>query len=123
VLNWAGGVSRFYWYAWDNQGARVRMTEDDEATMTPTARAYAELQKWMVGARMDSASHDGGTWACQVSRDRATSWIVWNPDRNTSFDRPKDVDTIRKLSGDQSAITGNKIEIGPTPVLLERSGH
>ncbi len=123
VLNWADGVSRFYWYAWDNQGARVRMTQDDEATVTPTAHAYAELQKWMVGARMDSVRQDGGTWVCQLSRDGANSWIVWNPDRNVDFDRPKDVDTIRHLSGDRSGITGNRIEIGATPVLLEKSAH
>jgi len=123
VLNWADGVSRFYWYAWDNQGARVRMTQDDEASVTPTAHAYAELQKWMVGARMDSVRQDGGTWVCQLSRDGANSWIVWNPDRNVDFDRPNDVDTIRKLSGDRTGITGNKIEIGATPVLLEKSAH
>ena len=123
VLNWADGVSRFYWYAWDNQGARVRMTEDDEATITPTAHAYAELQKWMVGARMDSVRQDGGTWVCQLSRDGATSWIVWNADHNANFDRPKDIDTVRKLSGDRTAITGSRIEIGATPVLLEKAAH
>jgi hypothetical protein len=99
------------------------MTEDDEATITPTAHAYAELQKWMVGARVDSVKQDGGTWVCQLSRDGATSWIVWNPDHNANFDRPKDADTIRKLSGDRTGITGSRIEIGATPVLLEKAAH
>lgn len=123
ILNWADGVTRFYWYAWDNQGARVRLTEDDEATSTPTARAYAELQKWMVGARMDSVKQDGGTWICQLSRDRANSWILWNPDHDTKFDLPKssDVNMIRKLSGDRAIFTGNKVVVGPTPILLEKS--
>jgi len=76
-----------------------------------------------VGARMDSVRQDGGTWVCQLSRDGANSWIVWNPDRNVDFDRPKDVDTIRKLSGDRTGITGNRIEIGATPVLLEKAAH
>jgi hypothetical protein len=123
ILNWGDGVSRFYWYAWDNQGARVRMTEDDEATATPTARAYAELQKWLVGAHMDALTQDNGAWICRLSRGGATSWIVWNPDRNVDFDRPKDVDTIRKLSGDRTGITGNRIEIGATPVLLEKAAR
>jgi hypothetical protein len=123
VLNWAGGVSRFYWYAWDNQGVRVRMTESDEATSTPTAKAYAELQKWMVDARMESLRQDHGTWICQLSRGGAASFIVWNPDHKIDFERPRDVDTIRRLSGESTAISGNKVEIGPTPVLLDRATH
>jgi hypothetical protein len=123
ILNWADGVSRFYWYAWDNQGARVKMTEDDEATPTPTAHAYAELQRWLVGAHMDSLKQNNGIWICGLSRDGATSWIVWNPDRDSNFERPKDVDTIRNLAGDRTGITGNKIEVGATPVLLEKAVH
>jgi len=121
ILNWADGVSRFYWYAWDNQGARVRMTEDDEATSTPSAKAYAELQKWMVGARMDSVRQDRGTWICQLSRGSSNSWIVWNPDGKAEIERPKEACTIRKLSGESIGISGNRIEIGPTPVLVDRS--
>ena len=125
ILNWAGGVSRFYWYAWDNRGAKVRMTEDDEATATPTARAYAELQKWLVGARMDSIKQGDGTWLCQLSRDGVKSFILWNPDHGTTVDLPKsaDVNTIRKLSGDRSNFTGTKVEVGPTPILLEKLVH
>jgi hypothetical protein len=125
ILNWAGGVSRFYWYAWDNRGAKVRMTEDDEATPTPTARAYAELQKWMVGARMDSIEQHDGTWLCQLSRGVVKSFILWNPDHSTTVDLPKsaDVKTIRKLSGERSNFTGMKVDVGPTPILLEKLVH
>jgi hypothetical protein len=123
ILNWAAGVTRFYWYAWDNQGARVRMTEDDEATSTPTARAYAELQRWMVGARMDSVKKDDGTWICQLSRDGASSWILWNPNHNTKFEVPKawNASSVRRLSGDSADYPGGKIEVGPTPILVEKS--
>ena len=123
ILNWADGVSRFYWYAWDNRGARVRMTDDDEATPTPTARAYVELQKWMVGAHMNSIRQDRGTWICQLSRDGRNSWIVWNPDRKADFDRPKGADTIRTLSGDAAGISGNRIEVGSTPILVDKPVH
>jgi hypothetical protein len=125
ILNWAAGVSRFYWYAWDNQGARVRMTEDDEATTTPTARAYTELQHWLVGARMDSVKQKDGTWICQMSRENTKFWIVWNPSRNTKFDLPKSsrANTIRKLSGDRAGVAGDQIDVGPAPVLLENSAR
>jgi hypothetical protein len=123
VLNWAGGVTRFYWYAWDNQGARVRMTESDETTVTSSAKAYAEIQQWLIGARMDSLQQKDGIWISQLSRDGANSWIVWTPDRNARFDVPKsfDVNEIRSLSGEIVKFPGGKIEIGPAPVLLEKS--
>lgn len=101
----------------------MRMTEDDEATSTPTAKAYAELQDWMVGARMDSIRQDRGTWICQLNRDGRNTWVVWNPDRKSEFNRPKGDDTIRTLSGETSRISGNRIEVGPTPVLVEKSAH
>jgi hypothetical protein len=125
ILNWAGGVSRFYWYAWDNQGARVRMTESDEATATSTARAYAELQQWLIGARMESVERRGGAWVCQLSRDGVASWIIWNPDRKTAFDLPGsfDADDVRKLSGVTAKFSGRRVDIGPEPILLEKSVH
>ncbi|HVN18029.1 MAG TPA: glycosyl hydrolase [Dongiaceae bacterium] len=122
LLNWADGVTRFYWYAWDNQGARVRMTEQDESTSTPAARAFGELRAWMVGARMESArQREDGTWMCKLTRDDHGSWALWNPDRNVKVDVPKDwnVKNIRTLSGDRQAISGNKVEVGATPILLE----
>ncbi len=123
LLNWAAGVSRFYWYAWDNQGAVVRMTEDDESTPTDTARAYAVLQQWLIGARMTSCKEDHGNWVCQLNRDGRDFWIVWNSERNKGFDVPKswNVDSVRRLSGESSRLQGSKVEIGGTPVLLEKS--
>jgi Glycosyl hydrolases family 39 len=121
VLNWAAGVSRFYWYAWDQQNARVRMTEDDESTLTATARAYTELAKWMIGARMSSFKEDDGAWVCQLDRDGSSSWILWS-NHNSKFDVPKSwgATSARRLSGDTSSFPGGKIEVGTVPILLEK---
>ena len=72
---------------------------------------------------MESIKRDHDSWICQLSRNGTSSYIVWNAERKVDFDRPKDVDTIRKLSGESVAISGNKIEISSTPVLLDRSPH
>jgi len=40
ILNWAAGIQRVYWYAWDNQAVGVRTTEQDGRTLTPAGRAY-----------------------------------------------------------------------------------
>jgi hypothetical protein len=54
ILNWATGVQRFYWYAWDNHGwASLETTEPDSRTLTPAGQAYGVIQNWLVGARLD----------------------------------------------------------------------
>ena len=121
ILNWAGGVQRFYWYAWDNEGMGVRLTED--GIPTQAARAYAETEKWLVGARMESCANNSGTWVCKLEREPGyTGWIVWQAGRDSSWEIPKGwgVSQITELSGARHELpSSGKIEIGPTPMLLE----
>jgi 8-oxo-dGTP pyrophosphatase MutT (NUDIX family) len=74
---------------------------------------------------MDSVKQDGGTWICQLSRDGANSWIVWNANHNTKFEVPKswNVNLARRLSGDSANFPGGKIEVGETPMLLEQAAR
>ncbi len=125
ILNWAGGVSRFYWYAWDNQNwVSLPMVEADRTTLTPAAVAYANVQKWLVGAQMSPCqSNSQNTWICQLKRDRGyQGWIVWNPDGKLRFNVPDRwrVKQIRDLAGTERDLSGNSIEIGPSPLLLEK---
>lgn len=122
ILNWAMGVERFYWYAWDN--GEMGLTEADGKTVKAQAVAYAEIQKWLVGARMVKCTSDGtGTWVCQLARDGGyNSRIVWNPDKKTSFLLPEawGVSEVRDLSGNKRAVKKGSasVEIGPIPQLL-----
>ena len=123
VLLWASGVSRFYWYAWDNKVAGL--TEADGKTLKPAATAYAEVENWLVGARLTSCGSDSvGTWTCEVTRDPGyRGWILWNPRRTFEYNVPSvwGVRIVRRLSGQWEPLSDGKIQIGPTPVLFERS--
>jgi len=121
ILNWALGISRFYWYAWDNRMMSIKMTESDEATPTAAGRAYGEIEKWLVGARMDSLHEQDGNWICELRRDGRKSWIVWNPERNGKLEIPKswNVTSMQNLLGERSGSSGNNIEVNSVPTLLE----
>jgi hypothetical protein len=127
ILNWAAGVQRFYWYAWDDDGGdSIPFTEEDERTITISARAYGEVQKWLVGARMESCEKDAsGTWVAKLTRDGHSGWILWNEDHNTKFDVPKawGVNHIAKLSGEESPLSGGQIDVSELPVILEGARH
>jgi hypothetical protein len=124
ILNWAAGVQRFYWYAWDDDGGdSVPFTEEDESTITSSARAYAQVQKWLIGATMLSCIRDpSGSWVSQLKLESGRSaWILWNEDQSSKFDVPKDwhVERLDKLSGEQSAWAGVQIDVNELPIMLE----
>ena len=126
VLNWAAGVSRFYWYAWDDKV--TGLTEPNGVTPKRPASAYAAIERWLVGARMTScAADDKGIWSCHLTRGHGyEGWILWTPNRATPFQIPAEwaVRRLRDLSGNQRDLAPrSEIEIGPLPILVERPGQ
>jgi hypothetical protein len=128
ILSWACGVSRFYWYSWDNFD--MGLVDHDGKTFKSPAIAYGEIQKWLIGARMDSCDTDAnGTWTCAISRDGGyRSWILWNPDGRRTFNLPVapqwNVVRIRDLLGHMSNLApGASVEVSIMPHLLEAPGH
>lgn len=125
ILNWATGVSRFYWYAWDNDWwISLFMVKPDQETLTPAGIAYREIQKWLEGAQMTHCNTNfEKTWICQLVRNNDyTAWIVWNSDRQLSFpvSRAWGVQQLRDLAGNAVDVSKlDSIEIGPVPLLLE----
>jgi hypothetical protein len=127
ILNWAAGVQRFYWYAWDNHGwVSLETTEPDSRTLTPAGHAYGVIQNWLVGARLDWCNNDtGGTWICQLNRNEEPEWIVWNPDGTKPFALAPSwkVSTITTLLQESRALVGYSVDVGPVPELLTRTNH
>jgi hypothetical protein len=131
IIAWGAGLQRFYWYAWDNHV--MGLTEVDGKTLKLPAKAYAEVQKWLVGAQMTACKSDKeNTWVCELKRDAYGSdsvlrgylaWIVWNPDKSFSFNLPQTwgVQQARDLSGTKRSLPQvNQVEVSPSPLLLER---
>jgi hypothetical protein len=121
LLNWALGISRFYFYSWDSEVGGL--TEEDGKTLKPPSIAYAEIENWLVGARMISCVSDAqGTWICELGRDRYRGWVVWNPARTAQFKIPEawPVEQSRDLSGNRRPLRSHPvIPVGPSPLLLE----
>ena len=121
ILNWATGVSRFYFYSWDSDVGGL--TEADGRTLKPPATAYAEIETWLVGARMRSCTFDPqSTWICELSRPGYRAWVIWNPTRTIEFKIPDPwhARQRRDLSGKRLHLGPSSIiSIGPTPVLIE----
>jgi hypothetical protein len=122
VLSWAAGVSRLYWYAWDNhKWATLQMTENDNSTQKPAAQADTTIQQWMTGARMDSCTQgNGDTWVCQLDVGGAKKWIVWSPTDRKQFSVPGSwhAGSMTTLDGHTQPVSGSKIAVDQSPVLV-----
>jgi len=121
LLNWALGISRFYFYSWDSEVGGL--TEEDGKTLKPPSTAYAEIENWLVGARMISCVSDRqDTWICELERAGHRGWIVWNPGHTAPFILPEawPVGESRDLSGKRDALRPHSVvSIGPSPLLFE----
>ena len=123
LLNWAAGVDRFYWYAWDShKGSQIEVVKPDNATPSVAGRAYVTVQAWMAGAVMKRCSTpDNHTWICEMDRSGSPKYIVWNTDGDRPFNLSKDwhVTQFTRLNGTINKIAGNSVQIGIQPLLVE----
>ena len=90
LLSWGIGVSRFYWYAWDDHDwATLQLTNADGSTR-PSAQTFAVVRGWMLNSDVSKCSSDaGGTWICNLSQGTVTSHVVWNQNGTSTFSIPQ----------------------------------
>jgi hypothetical protein len=126
LVNWAAGVSRFYWYAWDNHSfVSVQTTEPDNRTLTPAGLAFGVIQTWLRGAQMNACDEDGEQhWACHFTRDGASFQIVWNATESKPLVLPESWQgrfVTPLLSGTQP-LRGPSLVVGPVPQRVQSIG-
>lgn len=125
VINWAAGVQRLYWYAWDNHGwVSLETTERDNRTLTPAGNAYAVASRWLSGARMLSCNTDSQQrWVCELDRDGHHEWLLWSNSGRRPFKIPDswNVTTREDVSGASEAFTADSLDLSPAPVLVRGS--
>lgn len=126
VLNWSIGISRLYWYAWDN--SNVGTLWGPTGVSPEPAIAYQQVLSWMDGATMPQGCSTNGAvsayhaiYTCVLTRDggyQATA--VWNTDGASTFTAPGQYIHYRDLQGNVYEVPANhEVSIGLKPILLE----
>ncbi len=121
LLQWSNGVSRFYWYAWDNP---TWGTLRDPVNGThPAGLAYQQIYNWMVGATMSSpcTMASDSTWTCMLTRPGGYQALaIWNSATTTSYTATSPYKQYLDLAGNTNPING-AVTIGFKPILLVSS--
>lgn len=129
LLGWAHGLSRFYWYAWDN--SQMGLTRPDGQTNRFAATAYETVRQWMAGARMSSVVTLREGFRI-VELDRASEprrWVVWRLEGMKPFFVPDSIHVarIQTLSGRWLPLPADNhsrdIDVGGLPILLQVERH
>ena len=124
VLQWSNGVSRFYWFAWDDPAWGTLW--DATHGPHPAAVAYQQVYDWMVGATMTSpCSVDAtSTWTCGLSRPGGyQAQAIWNTATTLSYTPPSKFTRYSDLAGHIFPIKGGPLMIRAEPMLLETSAR
>jgi hypothetical protein len=126
LLHWSMGISRLYWYAWDEPNIGTLWTPG--AAPSEAAIAFQQVYSWMNGAVLAQPCSDGGAispyhavYACDLTRSGGYEALaVWNTDGESTYVAPSQYVRYRDLSGNVSDIPGDhQLTIGLKPILLE----
>lgn len=120
LLHWAAGITRYYWYAWDEPNWGTLW--DRETGLRKPGVAYAQVYNWMVGATMTRlcGERGGDTWTCEFSRPGGyAAEAVWSTSGSASYSVKPKYTQYRTLDGKTVNGMSGSVEIGPKPILLE----
>jgi hypothetical protein len=114
------GVSRFYFYAWDNK--KMGLIEADGKDKT-CAAVYKRIQDWLTGKEMTGCHTDAkGVWRITLTHGNKKYLVIWHPDMNMTIDRPAGALTMETIHGQTRNISRvSGLAIGPAPILISMS--
>jgi putative Ig domain-containing protein len=140
LLHWSSGVSRTYWYAWEDTTPLWSMdsvkgctTPDPSGTgfICGTGLAFEQVQSWMVGASLSQQCSVTGTiWTCGLTRSGGYKALaVWDTSRTCSngvctminykfLPASPNYTHYLDLAGKSHTISGTTVPIGYKPILL-----
>ncbi len=129
IVDWAAGISRSFWYAYDNTsyyGLDVLNPDHttNPAELSPSGVAYKLVRNWLLGSVMKSCARDiNGTWVAALKRRTGNSgWIVWNPGGDMRFRIPSawSARAVTNLAGTTATLSSAVVSVSESPIFLTR---
>jgi hypothetical protein len=136
VMIWASGVSRTYWYQWDNAGYGTLWspssingcsTNFTSGYICKAGTAYQQVYDWLVGSTLGSCSVTGTTWTCTLTQSSGSqAEIIWDTSQtcsngsctSTQQSVPPVYVNYSDLTGASYSINGT-VPVGIKPILLQ----
>jgi hypothetical protein len=121
LIQFTHGVSRAFWYQWDNPEWGTLWREPEGSTAA--AAAYNELAKWLDGVTASTPCRKGNAdeqWTCDLQAGKNSYRVAWSPLGQKPLANPAAFASCLDLAGRKSAVSDKSVPLlGPGPVLLQ----
>jgi hypothetical protein len=123
LLQWSGGVDRFYWYSYDNQ--LFGTLWENSKGLTQAGFAYQTVHDWMTGASFvqPCIPEDGGRiYSCELRLSSGNlAKVVWRSSGKSLYNAGGDYRHYQDLLGKIHALSGvGAVQVDTSPILLEK---
>jgi hypothetical protein len=121
LLNAANGVTRVYWYGWDQQSiVGVLLTEADGVTLTKAGDAFVTVHDWMLGATVTGCEQDAQkTWTCTLDHPDGPRTVYWNADQSARVTVPEGAGSAEVVGRQAKPVqAGDTLRVGGLPVMV-----
>ena len=136
VMEWASGITRSYWYEWDNAGYGTLWspTSNNSCSTAFTSgyvckpgSAFQQVYDWLVGSTLGACSVTGTTWTCSLTQSNGSqAEIIWDTSQtcsngsctSTQHSVPIIYSRYSDLTGAGYPINGT-VPVGIKPILLQ----
>lgn len=117
ILEWAGGLERFYWYSWDHD--RLGFKHPNGTTRDRALRAYERVQKWMLGSTFQSCEVSDSLWNCRLRLGNGKNAnITWTEDNHETAIDIKPGTWVEDIHGYRGNPYTQRLMIRGNPVLI-----
>ena len=120
ILSKAFGITRNYWYAWDNFD--MGLAKDNDGTPNAAGLAYDRVVSWIDNAKSVRCTLSANSiWICDVVHGNDVSQIVWATKAMTDWELPFFSGAkVYEVLGDQPiTLDTTKLKVGTRPILLK----
>lgn len=135
LMNWASGLTRSYWYEWDNAayGTLWSPTSIAGCTTPFTAGflcsggvAHQQVYNWLLGSTLTNCSAVNTGWTCNLIQSNGSpAQILWDTSQTCGsgncgtiqYNVSPTLNTYQDLTGTLHSINGT-VPVGIKPILL-----
>lgn len=121
LIQFTHGVSRAFWYQWDNPEWGTLWRE--QGGPSEAATAYNEVAAWLKGVTASTPCQKNGgddAWSCDLKAGETVSRVTWNPSGSRPLVNTDAFTSYLDLAGRKAAVPAKSAPLlGPAPVLLQ----
>jgi hypothetical protein len=120
LINFTYGISRAYWYQWDNPDWGTLWREG--SGVNAAGQAYRQVYGWLDGATGASAcksQSSSSLWTCDIQKGKVHYRVAWSVSGKTPFADMAKVVTSTEVGGSARVPEGQPVVVGSRPILFE----